>query len=180
MTERRSVDNPPHRRVSLITIHNYSSLVNLDLIQAPTGAPEDDGFVLTLQNYLTKQLSQLKCDVVICATGYDRSSWLQLWRWSELGKHFIHGASSSSAPVCVLPDHAQGSDSHTLLPLNAEGSRSGMTDSSTSTSSSVSTPPTFPGPSSPIPSEDPGYCGIARGPPSKVYVTRAYRLVPKD
>ena len=166
-----------------ITIHNYSSFIAVDPIQAPSGASANSGgdiFLLTFQSGLTKQLSQLKYDAVICATGYDRSSWLQLLRRSELGKHFIHGGLSSSGPVHVLPDHAQESDSKTLLPSDFREEASGMTDSSTSTSSSINTPPTSPGSSSLIFGGHSGFRDIDRDPPSKVYVTRTYQLVSKD
>lgn len=166
-----------------ITIRNYSTLVAVDLIQASTGASaNDDGdtFLLTFQNGLTKQLSQPKYDIVVCATGYDRSSWLQLLRRSELGKHFIHGDLSSSGPVYVLPDHAQESDSGESSLPDLHVGVPGMRSSSTSTSSSVNTPPTSPGSSSPILGEDLDRRDIGRSPPSKVYVTRTYQLVPKD
>jgi len=166
-----------------VTIRNYSSLVAVDLIQAPPGAPTNsngDVFLLTFQSGLTKQLSQLKFDAVICATGYDRSSWLQLLRRSELGKHFIHGDLSSNGPVHILPDHAQENDSETLLPSDSHVDAQEMTDRSTPTSSSVDTPPTSPGPSSPAIGGHSGCRDIGRDPPSKVYVTRTYQLVPKD
>ncbi|KAF9792226.1 L-lysine 6-monooxygenase (NADPH-requiring)-domain-containing protein [Thelephora terrestris] len=168
---------PPH-----ITIHSYSSLVALDLIEAPTGVPDhkdDDVFLLTLQSDVTKQLSQLEYDIVICATGYDRSSWLQLLRRSELGKDFIHGNPSPSAPVLVLPDHAQKSDLHAPWPVDLSVEASGMTDGSTSTSSSVSTLPTSWESPPPNPCGHLSHGDIAHDPPSKVYVTRAYRLVPE-
>ena len=166
-----------------VTIRNYSSLVAVDLIHSSPGASASSGsdaFLLTFQNGLTKQLSQLTFDAVICATGYDRSSWLQLLRRSELGKHFIHGDPSSNGPVHVLPDHAQESDSETLLPSDFHVEAPETTDRSTPTSSSVDTPPTSPGSSSPVIGWHSGYRDIGRDPPSKVYVTRTYQLVPKD
>jgi L-ornithine N5-oxygenase len=166
-----------------ITIYDYSSLIALDLVQAHTSALDHNNngvFFLTLQNELTEQLSQLEYDVIICATGYDRSSWLQLLRRSELGKEFIHGDPSSNAPVLVLPDHAQKSDSHALWPLDLNVEASGLTDSPSSTPTSVSTPPTSWGSPPPVPCGHSGHSDIVRDPPSKVYVTRAYRLVPKD
>lgn len=166
-----------------ITIQNYSSLIALDLAQAHTGVLDRNNngvFSLTLQNELTEQLSQLEYDVIICATGYDRSSWLQLLRRSELGKDFIHGGPSSDAPVLVLPDHAQRSDSYALWPLDLNVEASGLTNSPTSTPTSVSTPPTSWGSPASVPCGHPGQCDIVRDPPSKVYVTRAYRLVPKN
>ncbi|KAF9651551.1 hypothetical protein BDM02DRAFT_3091079 [Thelephora ganbajun] len=165
---------PPPR----ITIRNYSPLVAVDLIRTSTSENSDgDAFLLTFQSGLTKQLSQLKYDAVICATGYDRTSWFQLLRRSELGKHFIHGDPSSSGPVHVLPDHAQESGSEVSLPSDFDVEVPGMTDSSTSTPSSVDTPPTSPGSSSPILGGHPGCRDVGR---SKVYVTRTYQLVAKD
>jgi len=184
---KRNGDEEESRRLSAlpprITIRNYSSLIAVDPIQAHAAAPANNGgdvFLLTFQNGLTKQLSQLKYDIVICATGYDRSSWLQLLRRSELGKHFIHGDPSSGGRVLVLPDHAQGSDSKTLSPSDYPVGTPGARSSSTSTSSSINTPPTSPGSSSPILGGHPDGCGTGRDPPSKVYVTRTYQLVPKD
>jgi L-ornithine N5-oxygenase len=170
---------PPPR----VTIRKYSSLVAVDPTQAPPGASANSGgnvFLLTFQSGLTKQLSQLKFDAVICATGYDRSSWFQLLRRSELGKHFIHGDPSSNGPVHVLPDHAQESDSENLLPSDFHVEAPGMTDGPTPTSSNENTPPTSPGSSSPILGGHSGYRDIGRDPPSKVYITRTYQLVPKN
>lgn len=152
----------------------------MDVIQAPTGAPDDDGFLLTFQNGLTKQMSQHEYDVVVCATGYDTSSWLQLLRRSELGKHFVHGDSSSGAPVLILPHHGQRSDSHTPLPSDLSVEASGMKDGSTSTPSTVNTPPTSLETTSPVSGGHLGYCGVTPDTPPKVYVTRAYQLVPQD
>ena len=166
-----------------ITIRNYSSLIAVDSIKASTGASANSGgdtFLLAFQSGLAKQLSQLKYDAIICATGYERSSWFQLLRRSELGKDFIHGDPSSSGPVQVLPDHAQESDSKTLLPSDFEVEALGMTDSPTSTSSSVNTPPTSPGSSSPVLDGDSDCRDIGPDSPSKVYVTRTYQLVPRD
>lgn len=163
-----------------ITIRNYSSLIAVDPIKAPTGASVNSGsdtFLLTFQNGLTKQLSQLKYDAIICATGYERSSWFHLLRRSEIGKHFIHGDPLSSGPVQILPDHAQENDSEVLLPSDFEVEGPGMTDSPTS--SSVNTPPTSLGSSSPMFDGDSGCHNIGPDTPSKVYVTRTYRLVPK-
>jgi len=165
-----------------ITIRNYSSLIAVDPIKAPTGAPTNGGgetFLLTLQSGLTKQLSQVKYNAVICATGYERSSWFQLLRRSELGKHFIHGDPSSGGPVQVLPGHAQESDPETLSPSDLEIEALGITDSPTCTSSSINTPPTSPGSSSHVLDGGPGFCDIGPDPPLKVYVTRTYQLVPK-
>lgn len=157
-----------------IAIRNYSTLIGAELVQAPISAGGNSGgeaFLLTLQSGLTKELSELKYDAVICSTGYDRSSWFQLLRRSELGKHFVHGDPSSHGPLHVLPDHAKKSDSAALLPSDFQA------DPDSSASSSVGTPPTSAGPSSPILDGSPD---IGRDLPSKVYVTRAYRLVPKD
>lgn len=165
-----------------MTIRNYSSLIATDLIQIPTSASANNGgdvFLLTLQNGLTKQLSQLKYDIVICATGYDRSSWLQLLRRSELGKYFIHGDPSSSGPVHVLPDHTQEGGREALPPQDFHVGEPGTRGSPTSTSSGVDTPPTSPGLSSPI-FGDSDCRDVGRSPPSKVYVTRTYQLVPKE
>ncbi|KAF9647268.1 hypothetical protein BDM02DRAFT_3129832 [Thelephora ganbajun] len=89
-------------------------------------------------------------------------------------------SSPTNGPVHVLPDHAQESGSEASLPSDFDVEVSGMTDSSTSTSSSVNTPPTSPGSSSPILGDHPGCRDVNRDLPSKVYVTRTYQLVPKD
>lgn len=157
--------------------------MTVDLIQAATGTSANGGgdtFLLTFQNGLTKQLNQLEYDAVICATGYERSSWFQLLRRSELGKHFIHGDPSSSGQVHVLPDHAQESGSEILLPSESHVEVSGTIGSPISTPSSVDTPPTSPASSSSILGGHSSCRDIGRGPSSKLYVTRTYQLVPKD
>jgi len=44
----------------------------------------------TLQNTLTRDVSETTYDAIVCATGYERHSWLNLLKSSGIGKHFGH------------------------------------------------------------------------------------------
>lgn len=90
-----------------ITITPYSNLssaeISTDHLQTSTETEDTDTLSVLLQNTLTQNLSETTYDAIICATGYERNSWLNLLKSSSLGKHFGLCASSDKTRLAV--DH---------------------------------------------------------------------------
>ncbi|KAG1878377.1 L-lysine 6-monooxygenase (NADPH-requiring)-domain-containing protein [Suillus subluteus] len=85
-----------------ITIIPYSNLTNP--LQTPTETEDTDTLSVLLENTLTQELSEMTYDAIICATGYERNSWLNLLKSSNLGKHFGLYASSDKTRLAVDRD----------------------------------------------------------------------------
>jgi L-ornithine N5-oxygenase len=159
-----------------ITIRPHSSLIGADILP-PKGTPtagvtyndsnsELDTVLITVQHTLTRAINHSSYDALICGTGYDRTSWQKLFTNSELGKYFVHGT-SGSGPIQFVPSH---SDEVVELEDPSDMLEQASPTSSTS-ASSISSPPTSPG----------SWWPLARGvgeKPARMYVSRAYRLLP--
>lgn len=163
-----------------ITIRPYSSLVGAEVLP-PKGTPtagstfndsdsELDTILLSVQDQLSRKLTHSTYDAVVCGTGYDRTSWQKLFATSDLGKYFIHG-NSNAGPIQLVPSHSDEvveiEDASEMLAISSISS-----PMSSMSSSSVSTAPTSPGSWSPL-------RGDAKSEKTaKMYVSRAYRLLP--
>lgn len=130
---------------------------------------EFDTVLLSVQDQLARTLTHSTYDAVVCGTGYDRTSWQKLFTNSDLGKFFIHG--SNSGPIELVPSHSdevvEVEDPSDMLNNHASSS-----PTSSLSGSSVSSPPTSPGSWSPLHGE------AKSEKASKIYVSRAYRLLP--
>lgn len=128
----------------------------------------EHGINLTLQHTLTHALTEQTYDAVICGTGYDRTSWINLLNSSGIGKYF--GLHASSTPVELHPSSEKPADyssvSETPKPTQPWQLPSGR-------SSESSTPLTSP-------SLSPSLTNSRLLPNTKLYITRNYRLVPAD
>ncbi|KAF9077083.1 L-lysine 6-monooxygenase (NADPH-requiring)-domain-containing protein [Rhodocollybia butyracea] len=139
-------------------------------------------FLFTLQNVQTRQVFENDTyDAIVCATGYQRNSWMEMLRnSSRLGKRFGVESGSSISDVRLVP-FAQRTPSPNPVPTaSASTSTPDLYDdfesssiSSIGTSSSaITTPPTG----------DDGSIGEkerqSSRDPVKVYITRSYRLLP--
>lgn len=128
----------------------------------------EHGIHVTLQNALTHALTEQTYDAVICGTGYDRTSWINLLNSSSIGKYF--GLHASSAPVELHPSTELPADyssvSETPKPSQPWQLPSGG-------SSESSTPLTSP-------SLSPSLTNSRLLPNTKLYITRNYRLIPVD
>ncbi|KAK0463938.1 L-lysine 6-monooxygenase (NADPH-requiring)-domain-containing protein [Desarmillaria tabescens] len=141
--------NGPTSSIPLIHIRPYSCIV-------AAHAPEDNGdpdFTFTIQHVLSCELETEKYDAIICATGYQRTSWIDLLKNSSVGKHF------GLSPACQ-PGTCQPHSGHKEV-----GSPS------SSNGSAVSTPPTSPALS---------VAELEHHGDHKVYISRGYCLVPTD
>lgn len=79
-----------------ITIKNYSNVSSAEIKVHPLQAStETNSLSLIFQNTLTQDFSETTYDAIICATGYERNSWLKLLKSSSLGRHFGLRATSS-------------------------------------------------------------------------------------
>ena len=128
---------------------------------------------LVLQHTLTHELSENTYDVIICGTGYERSSWARLLESSEIGKHFGLGASSNTmvelvpsvaGPEAEVRDNNPG--------LNVEVGSPGQAPYSAT--SGTSTPLTSPVHSPSL------SCSQLLTPSrnAKLHISRNYRLLP--
>lgn len=87
-----------------ITIINYSNLSSAEISTYPAQTAIDTGtdtFSVRLQNTLTQDVSETTYDAIVCATGYERNSWLSLLKSSSLGKHFGLRAGSDKTRLAV-------------------------------------------------------------------------------
>jgi len=73
------------------TILNHSKLLSVETSStsnAATSRVELEPITLILQQTLTHDVYECSYDAIICATGYERRSWLSLLANSSLGKYF--------------------------------------------------------------------------------------------
>ncbi|PBK97067.1 hypothetical protein ARMGADRAFT_1077176 [Armillaria gallica] len=155
--------NGPSSSIPLVHIRPYSCIV-------AAHAPEVNGdpdFTFTIQHVLSRKLETEKYDAVICATGYQRTSWTDLLKNSSVGKHF--GLSSACQPgTCrLIPDTKRSAQDS---PLDSPLQNGGVSPAS-SNGSAVSTPPTSPALS---------VAELDHHDDHKIYISRGYRLVPTD
>ncbi|KAH7922104.1 hypothetical protein BV22DRAFT_681747 [Leucogyrophana mollusca] len=160
-----------------ITLRPNTNVVSAQ-IQAVAGSPSEvphstgEVISVTYQNNLTRQVSGQTYDAIICATGYERQSWLRLLTASNVGKHF--GVESAIPTGVQLAAEAEKIDDDLELPELTFDATSTATDgaSTPSTVSVPSTPPTSPGTSSSLLMHEKSTLS------SKLYISRNYRLVP--
>jgi len=128
---------------------------------------------LSLQNILNHDFTEQIYDGIICGTGYERSSWVQLLSSSEVGKHFgLDTHSSINVELVPSREEVESTLSSAAEDVNT-WSVPPIPFTSDNTSGD-STPLTSPGPS---PSFSPTQLSpIPR--PTKLTISRNYRLVP--
>ncbi|KAG5652248.1 hypothetical protein H0H81_005643 [Sphagnurus paluster] len=176
IAKRTDSDKPTRPHINILS---YTSIVSTNTHCTPvssssnlllsTEAQEMGGeiFSFVTQNIISRAVSEHKYDAVICATGYQRSSWVNLLKNSEIGK--IFGLQSDSSAVQLVPITRRlglkaHHDFHTVDSLSS-GTPSPASDST------CSTPPTSPG--STFSSSH-----LENQIPDTVYISRNYRLLP--
>ncbi|KAG1862943.1 L-lysine 6-monooxygenase (NADPH-requiring)-domain-containing protein [Suillus tomentosus] len=92
-----------------ITIITYSNLASAEISTHPSQTSTETEtdthtFSVLLQNTLTQDFSEATYDAIVCATGYERNSWLNLLKSSSLGKHFGLCATSDNTRLSVERD----------------------------------------------------------------------------
>jgi len=100
-----------------ITIVPYRNLVSAEIRAQTPGATE--ALSLTLKSTIMKdvdEVSEVMYDAVVCATGYERHSWANLLKSSNLGRRFgLSSMTSSSINLAVERDlrtTTNGTDGH--------------------------------------------------------------------
>ncbi|KAJ2920458.1 hypothetical protein H1R20_g16636, partial [Candolleomyces eurysporus] len=142
-----------------------------DLLLAPEGSRTDSEsqvFHLTLSNMVTADITEEKYDVVVYATGYERSAWVNFLKHTAIGKHF--GLSPATRKVNLRPT--------TDLTDEASGYNtpdSPLSESRSPVSSSANTSP----PTSPEASMFNSVQFEAEL-NNELYLTRSYQLLPKS
>lgn len=169
---RRTGSNPA-ASTPIINIRPYTSIITVEETllegkcscwraspQPPPSLSTSSAFKIVSQHTVTGEASERVYDVVICATGYQRSSWINILKHSDLGKRF--GLNPASTSIRLLPasrlERNRGGD----IPFNSSNSSPPLT------TSSVSTPPTSPSRS--VVQLD--------GIPDDLFVSRSYELLP--
>ncbi|KAF8921226.1 L-lysine 6-monooxygenase (NADPH-requiring)-domain-containing protein [Mucidula mucida] len=112
-------------------------------------------------NIISRAISTEKYDAVICATGYQRTLWVDLLKESSVGKAF--GLSPACHPeTCRLaPENENTRDTVSSFDES--------TTPSSHSSSNISTPPT-----------SPSLSATQLDHPHKIFITRGYRLLPSE
>jgi L-ornithine N5-oxygenase len=87
-----------------LAICNYSTILAAEAPEAGTSGP----LTLTIRNALTGKVSESKYDVLICATGYERSSWVKLFANTDLAAHY--GVHSGAPEIELIPDLVHDED----------------------------------------------------------------------
>jgi L-ornithine N5-oxygenase len=174
-----AVSSQPH-----INIIPYTSIISASVLEEcpstgillsadkKTAEASTSSFVIVTQNLISRAISETKYDIVICATGYQRSAWIDILKSSDVGNHF--GLRSASSAVELLPSSRRLTPRQGGQPMSFDMNSA---DSSSETSSPMSmsncsTPPTSPGPSTFSPMH------IDNQIPDTVYISRNYQLLP--
>ncbi|KAG1723592.1 L-lysine 6-monooxygenase (NADPH-requiring)-domain-containing protein [Suillus paluster] len=90
-----------------INIIPYSNLSSAEITTHPSQiSRETDTLSIILENTLTHDVSETTYDAIVCATGYERHSWLDLLKSSNIGKRF--GLSATSDKTCLAVEHDFG------------------------------------------------------------------------
>ncbi|KAG6851030.1 hypothetical protein H0H93_004517 [Arthromyces matolae] len=109
----RSVD-PVNPRINIVP---YSSILSTSacssgLSALPAEAQDRDKplFSIITQNAVSRAISEVRYDAVICATGYQRSFWVDLIKESEIGHAFGLHAGSCSVKLVPIPSAPHSQD----------------------------------------------------------------------
>ncbi|KAG6874204.1 hypothetical protein C0995_003750 [Termitomyces sp. Mi166 len=105
-----------------INIRCYSSILSTSLCSSVSLATDrsktqnvDKPISIITQNVVSRAISEVKYDAVICATGYQRSSWINLLKESDIGRTLgLHTGSCSAQLVPVNGRYPRQVDSAEL------------------------------------------------------------------
>ncbi|KJA27342.1 hypothetical protein HYPSUDRAFT_51897 [Hypholoma sublateritium FD-334 SS-4] len=154
---------------SLSSIRAGNSDASKDMLLSPDITVTDQTpLIVTTQNLASHDIGEERYDAIVYATGYVRSSWVDLLKNSNIGKHF--GLDHLSSNVSLVPSRDE--DLHASQPVSFTSSRSNSAGS-TPPSSAGSTPPTSPEMGT-LASE------TLEKRSQQLFINRNYRLMPKD
>lgn len=157
-----------------ITIQPYSNVLSAESTEDAEQHATNElprSFAIVSEDIVSRVITERKYDAIVCATGYQRTSWMNLLKSSNIGKRYgLHSASPSH--IRLIPSTERSAIRYDRNLFEMEGVHSETP--SPSTGSSISTPPTSPGPSafSSLHLND----HIA----NEVYISRSYRLLPAN
>lgn len=156
------------------TILNHSEVLSVETSRTSNGGTsrsESEPLTLILQQTLTHDIYESSYDAVICATGYERRSWLRLLTNSSLGKYFGLDANAQEyagleveANLQEDPVDGDGSSTFTVGNANESNSPNAATSSGSNTPTSLDWTSDWP--------------RETEEPTKKIYISRAYRLLP--
>ncbi|KAG6845339.1 hypothetical protein H0H87_010796 [Tephrocybe sp. NHM501043] len=95
-----------------VNIQTYSSILSTSTCTSvsndilPSQHVDKPMFSILTQNVISRAILEEKYDAVVCATGYQRSSWVNLLKDSDIGKSY--GLHSGSCSVQLIPISTQG------------------------------------------------------------------------
>ncbi|KAH6918510.1 lysine/ornithine N-monooxygenase [Coprinopsis sp. MPI-PUGE-AT-0042] len=138
-----------------------------ELLMSPEGQglEEEHTFLLTLKHLMTGVETSVNYDIVLYATGYQRTTWLELLKHTGIAKDF--GLSPSSGSVTLKP----ALEWSTVLRPEPRAYSDDSSEDSPTSSSAVSTAPTSPDAST--------FCSpLQLQMAHELYVTRNYQLLP--
>jgi L-ornithine N5-oxygenase len=163
-----------------LTILNHSEVLSVETSRtsnAGTSRAALEPLTLILQQTLTHDIYESSYDAIICATGYERRSWLRLLANSSLGKYF--GLDANAQDYALLEVEA-GLQEHAI---DGDGSSAFKVGDANNQSNSPSGQSTNSGSNTPTSSLDwtsdshwPRERG--GGPTTKLCISRAYQLLP--
>jgi len=97
------IDIKPYTFVASVEVQNSGEEASL-LLSAEKSVAIDNGspaLRIKSQNSMSRIETEQHYDVIVYATGYERSSWVELLKNSSIGKHF--GLTSSSSNIRLVP-----------------------------------------------------------------------------
>lgn len=157
------------------TILNHSEVLSAETshtsIVGSSGA-ELKPLSLILQQTLTHDIYENSYDAIFCATGYERGSWLRLLTNSSLGKYFGLDANAQDYTRLEVEASLQedGIDSHGSSTFEVGGANDQSNSPNASLSSGSNTPTSL--------DWTPDWPRERGGSTKKLYISRAYRLLP--
>lgn len=163
----------PYTFIAEVNINNDSARVTpADLLLSPDASSTVDGskpvFSIKTQNTIDLTTEKQQYDAIVYATGYERSTWINLLKHSGIAVHF--GLDSLTSEVRLLPSTEVSPSIQPKL-FTASASDSGSSSPTTS-GSAHSSPPTSP--------EMGAFASEAQKRPKcqEVFISRNYRLLP--
>lgn len=139
ITRRTQYDHCGTVHINLRNYTNVYAAEDLSSLQhaenSTESSPLHEGIRLTLKHVLSQSVQSKDYDIVFCGTGYDRTSWINLLIFSDIGKQYgLHG---SSAPIELETSAEMDRQLNPTFEMvdHTRDRRSSATNSSTSTSS---------------------------------------------
>jgi L-ornithine N5-oxygenase len=139
MYDQKVEDGIPRRKGDVLPVPGarITIMPSCDLVSAgirtETGA-KTEAFTLVFQNTITKDVSETTYDAVVCATGYERHSWMNILKSTSIGSRFGLSPASDLINLAAEGDlgtAVNGKNGHSRAltsALKKQGMRTGRTD----------------------------------------------------